>query len=242
MGVGDYVLGAIGIIFYITIGYVIVMLSTKIVSIIESFAIGIAAGVALKYFFELHTVFCILLGFAAMVLFLMLMSNYIGFWLVVLPLALLWGGLWGIVTYESSDWIWGVTVFLIMSGTTIWIHMRGYEDIIDYGTFDISYHLPRRKITAKKETQYSESTNDNSQNEQSSNSHESYQNTETYQSSQTEDDYYEILGLKKGATQEEIKAAYRKLSKKYHPDVNDAANASVVFRLINEAYNALVTK
>ena len=38
-------------------------------------------------------------------------------------------------------------------------------------------------------------------------------------------DYYEVLGLKKGATDAEIKKAYRQMAKKYHPDLNPSAEA-----------------
>ena len=52
-------------------------------------------------------------------------------------------------------------------------------------------------------------------------------------------DYYEVLGLSKGASSEEIKKAYRKLSKQYHPDINKDANASDKFIEIKEAYEVL---
>ena len=53
-------------------------------------------------------------------------------------------------------------------------------------------------------------------------------------------DYYEILGLKKGATPEEIKKAYRKLAVKYHPDKNPGdKKAEDRFKEINEAYAVL---
>ena len=53
-------------------------------------------------------------------------------------------------------------------------------------------------------------------------------------------DYYEVLGLSKGATEEELKKAYRKLAKKYHPDVNPGdKDAEAKFKEINEAYGIL---
>jgi molecular chaperone DnaJ len=53
-------------------------------------------------------------------------------------------------------------------------------------------------------------------------------------------DYYEILGLSRDASAEEIKKAYRNLAKKYHPDFNkDDANAEKKFKEIKEAYDVL---
>ena len=53
-------------------------------------------------------------------------------------------------------------------------------------------------------------------------------------------DYYKTLGIGKNATKEEIKKAYKKLAKKYHPDLNkNDAKSSEKFKEINEAYSAL---
>ena len=54
--------------------------------------------------------------------------------------------------------------------------------------------------------------------------------------------FYEILGLKKGASKEDIKNAYRLLAKKYHPDVSDEPDASNRFIEITEAYEILMNR
>lgn len=52
-------------------------------------------------------------------------------------------------------------------------------------------------------------------------------------------DYYDILGLSKGATADDIKAAYRKLARTLHPDVNKAPDAEAKFKEATEAYAVL---
>ena len=50
-------------------------------------------------------------------------------------------------------------------------------------------------------------------------------------------DYYEVLGVEKNASADDIKKAYRRLAKKYHPDINpDDKQAEQKFKEINEAY------
>lgn len=52
-------------------------------------------------------------------------------------------------------------------------------------------------------------------------------------------DYYEVLGVPRGADQDAIQRAYRKLARKYHPDVNKAQDAEEKFKELSEAYEVL---
>lgn len=52
-------------------------------------------------------------------------------------------------------------------------------------------------------------------------------------------DYYEVLGLGKDASSDDVKKAYRKLARQYHPDVNKEANAEEKFKEVKEAYDVL---
>src|SRR5438876_7356887 len=55
----------------------------------------------------------------------------------------------------------------------------------------------------------------------------------------TQTDYYALLGVARSATDEQIRSAYRKLARQYHPDVNSASDASERFKAITEAYEVL---
>ena len=53
------------------------------------------------------------------------------------------------------------------------------------------------------------------------------------------DDYYQLLGVSRRPTHKEIQRAYRKLARKYHPDVNKERGAEDKFKQISEAYHVL---
>ena len=55
-------------------------------------------------------------------------------------------------------------------------------------------------------------------------------------------DYYAILGVGRDASEDDIKRAYRKLARKYHPDVSKEAGAEEKFKEVSEAYETLRDK
>ena len=57
--------------------------------------------------------------------------------------------------------------------------------------------------------------------------------------SSTRRDYYDVLGVQRGASEDDIRRAYRRLAREFHPDVNHAVDAEAKFKEINEAYEVL---
>src|SRR5256885_11729690 len=55
----------------------------------------------------------------------------------------------------------------------------------------------------------------------------------------TTSDFYDLLGVPRNASDEQIRSAYRKLARQYHPDVSSAPDASDQFKRITEAYEVL---
>ena len=53
----------------------------------------------------------------------------------------------------------------------------------------------------------------------------------------TKRDYYDVLGVTKNSDSQEIKSAYRKLAKQYHPDINKSPDAEEKFKEVQEAYD-----
>jgi DnaJ-class molecular chaperone len=52
-------------------------------------------------------------------------------------------------------------------------------------------------------------------------------------------DYYEVLGVPRGASEDDLKSAFRRLARQYHPDVSSEPDAEEKFKEINEAYAVL---
>ena len=57
-----------------------------------------------------------------------------------------------------------------------------------------------------------------------------------------QEDYYKVLGVDRDASDQEISKAYRKLAKKYHPDLNHEPGAEEKYKQVNEAYEVLHDK
>lgn len=137
---------------------------------------------------------------------------------------------WRLLTTGDKEVFW-VTVYLVVL-TIGGLGFLGWN-IFDFFTY--SFEMPR--IFQKK--QYEEPTQ--TQHTQQQERQEQTQQEQTYfqESNNTYLRDLELLGLERGSSQDDIKTAYRKLSKKYHPDVNPDPHATIIFKQIQKAYQNL---
>lgn len=149
---------------------------------------------------------------------------------------------------ESIDNIINIVFLIIISVIIYRIRINFIDE-----KFNLSYYI-EKEFEDNYNTDEKYYRNDNNSFEYDDEDHEFYKNyyTKEYQNRnynyrQEEQnnstyikDYYNILGINKHATQEEIRKAYYKLMAKYHPDKNkNSDNSNTITKLINEAYEVL---
>ncbi|HFU4465229.1 TPA: J domain-containing protein [Streptococcus suis] len=134
---------------------------------------------------------------------------------------------WRLLTTGDQEAFW-ITAYLVA------LSLGGLGFLV-WNIFGLSIDMPQ--FFQKK--QYEEPTQ--TQNSQQEEGQEQAQQERTYfqESNTTYLRDLELLGLERGCSQDDIKTAYRKLSKKYHPDVNPDPHATIIFKQIQKAYQNL---
>jgi len=125
-------------------------------------------------------------------------------------------------------------------------HQEGWDDIdVDNWQDELNDRKKWWQKKAEWKKREEERANDSSNFRQKwsdygfSDSHDYYQQESKYENYSVSDDYYEILGVPRSATFQEIKNQYRKLAKEWHPDKNPSKESEEKMKKINEAYEVL---
>lgn len=114
--------------------------------------------------------------------------------------------------------------------------LRSIKDNIDDGINEARY---MQEESYCEEESCDENTYENEYEEETDEEEFEEDDQTDYVSNYTENQYYAILGVNEDASKNEIRVAYLKLAKKYHPDVNKTKEAKIKMQEINEAYEAL---
>lgn len=139
---------------------------------------------------------------------------------------------WRLLTTGDQEAFW-VTVYLVVL-TFGGLGFLGWN-IFDFFTY--RFEMPR----LFQKNQYAGSTQSQTNQQEERQQHQQQKEQRTYfqEAASTYLRDLELLGLERGSSQDDIKTAYRKLSKKYHPDVNPDPHATIIFKQIQKAYQNL---
>ena len=115
-------------------------------------------------------------------------------------------------------------------------------------SMSLYYFIPSKTINNEDIVDnYIKKCNENIKERQNSNASKQFLNPKDRQDEETainrilqSDDNYEILGIPKNATNEQVIEAYKKLIVKYHPDVNTSSKTDELFKKITKAYNKII--
>lgn len=136
-------------------------LMIQIPDFVDCVILGIVAGMAVKHFLNIHSAFCLLIGIVVCLFFIWVVHTRIGFWIITIPFAVIWGGFCSLISMMfTEDKIWLYTIFGIATVASIVVHIISRDSAgsgetvpqsVVYNDNSIHLHYGEQTASAPKE-------------------------------------------------------------------------------------------